>query len=176
MTPADRPILRSASADWLRALERTASVVPDSTRTLAVAVEERAAAAPDSPALIGTEGTLTYAALTKLMRRVARWALADGLVPGDRVALMMGNAPAYSALWLGLSRVGVVTALINTQLSGDGLVHALAAAAPSHVVVGSGCFAAAATIAIDPAMRRSPTSPTRRSPTRLPSPCAIPRC
>ena len=130
------------SADWLRALQRTAAVTPASTRTLAVAVEEHAAVAPNSPALIGLEATLTYADLAAVIRRIARWAQAEGLGPGDRVALMMTNAPAYAGIWLGLSRVGIVTALINTQLAGEGLAHCLRAASPRHVVAGSRCLAA----------------------------------
>ncbi len=153
MTRTSAPPLRSASADWLRALERTAAVTPDSRRTLAVTVEERAAVAPDSPALIGPGGTLTYAELASFIRRTARWALAEGLVPGDRVALVMTNAPAYAAIWLGLSRVGIVTALINTQLAGEGLAHCLHAAAPRHIVAGSSCLPLLDSIALEEGVR-----------------------
>ncbi len=150
MTQAVASPLRSASADWLRALERTAAVTPGSSRTLAVAVEERAAVAPDNPALIGPEATLTYAGLAAMIRQVARWAQLEGLAPGDRVALMMTNAPAYAGIWLGLSRVGIVTALVNTQLAGDGLSHCLRAAAPRHVIAGSRCMPALADLDLGP--------------------------
>ena len=153
MTRTSDTPLRSASADWLRALERTAAVTPDSARTLPVIVEEHAAVAPDSPALIGTDETLTYADLAAMVRRVARWARSEGLAPGDRVALMMTNTPAYAGIWLGLSRVGVVTALINTQLSGEGLAHCLHAAAPRHVVGGSSCLATLAGVTLDEDVR-----------------------
>ncbi len=144
---------RSASADWLRALERTAAITQDSTRTLAAAVEDRAALAPDSPALIGANETFTYADLAATIRRVARWARSAGLAPGDRVALMMTNAPAYAGIWLGLSRVGIVTALINTQLTGVSLAHCLRAAAPRHVIGGSRCLAALAGVTLDEGVR-----------------------
>ena len=72
------------------------------------------------PALIGTGASLDYAALAALARRWAHWALGEGLQPGDRVALMMENCPAYPAIWIGLSRVGVVVALLNNQLVGAG--------------------------------------------------------
>ena len=153
MTRTSDTPLRSASADWLRALERTAVVTPDSARTLPVTVEEHAKVAPDSPALIGTDETLTYADLAAMIRRVARWARAEGLAPGDRVALMMTNAPAYAGIWLGLSRVGVVTALINTQLSGEGLAHCLHAAVPRHVIGGSSCLTALAGADLDEGVR-----------------------
>lgn len=141
------PQPRAPAALWRAALERTASVTPGSTRTLASIVEDAATARPDDPALIGRDETLTYGQLAAAIRRVAHWAVSIGLRPGDRVALMMTNAPAYAALWLGFSRVGVVTALINTQLRGEGLAHSLRAAMPSLIVVDAICHPAVATVA-----------------------------
>ena len=96
--------------------------------------------APDQPALLGETQVLSYADLASLSRRVSRWALHTGLGPGDHVALMMQNEPAYVAIWLGLSRIGVVTALLNTNLSGAALAHCVAAAAPRHMIVGESCL------------------------------------
>ena len=131
----DRP--PSANADWLRALTRTATITPASTRTLPDVVDENAARHPDRPALLGEDDALTHGELAALSNRVSRWALNEGLRPGDRVALMMANAPAYTAIWIGLTRVGVVVALINTELTGDGLGHCLAQAAPRRVIDGA---------------------------------------
>jgi len=50
------------------------------------------------------------------------------------VALLAPNSPDYMAIWLGLSRVGVVTALINTHLRGAALAHCIAVAAPRLVL------------------------------------------
>ena len=103
-------------------------------------MDDRALMAPGQAALVSETHALTYAELAALSNRVARWALAVGIVPGDRVALMMENEPSYVAIWLGLSRVGVVTALLNTTLSGPGLAHCIAAASPRHVIFGASCF------------------------------------
>ena len=130
LTGASRP---SANADWVRALQRTAAIMPASTRTLAHALDETAD--PGRPALVGDDASLDYAGLAALANRVARWALGEGLRPGDRVALMMENQPAYPAIWIGLSRIGIVAALLNTQLVGSGLAHALAVADARHVIV-----------------------------------------
>ena len=100
-------------------------MTPASTRTLARVIDENAALYGDRPALIGEAASLTYRELAARCNRVSRWALAQDLRPGDRVALIMGNQPDYAAIWLGLSRVGVVAALINTQLVGAALAHAL---------------------------------------------------
>ena len=48
-----------------------------------------------------------------------------GLRRGDVVALLMPNRIEYLPIWYGLSKVGVVTALINNQLTGDALAHCL---------------------------------------------------
>jgi fatty-acyl-CoA synthase len=83
------------------------------------------------------------------MRRYARWALAEGLAKGEVVALMMGNRPDYMALWLGLTSVGVVVALINTNLRAEALTHCLAVAAPRRLIAAAEFEAAAQAAAID---------------------------
>ena len=133
---APRPAKMSANADWVRALERTAAITPASTRTLARVIDE--IADPRRPALVGETTSLDYASLAALANRVARWALDEGLRPGDRVALMMENQPAYPAIWIGLSRVGIVAALLNTQLIGAGLAHALSVADARHLIASPG--------------------------------------
>ncbi len=132
-----RPGARHANADWLRALMRTATVTPASTRTLPDVVDENAIRHADRPALLGEVDALTHGELAALSNRVSRWALGQGLRPGDRVALMMGNAPAYTAIWVGLTRVGVVVALVDTGLVGAALAHCLAQAAPRCAIVGA---------------------------------------
>ena len=118
--------LRSNAAvtrDWVRALAATQRLF-DTTRetgdaALARVVHEFAAAQGDAPALIGSDETLTYMQLSQRLNRYARWALAEGLAPGDVVALDLGNRPDYAAIWLGLSQVGCVVALLNTNLAAD---------------------------------------------------------
>lgn len=46
-----------------------------------------------------------------------------GYVKGDAVALMVSNRPEYVGIWLGLGKLGVVTALINTNLRLQSLIH-----------------------------------------------------
>ena len=63
--------------------------------------------------------------------RYARWALAQGIAKGDVVALLMPNRADYLAIWLGITRIGGVVALINTNLTGAALAHCLAVAQPT---------------------------------------------
>ena len=37
----------------------------------------------------------------------------------------MENKPEYIGIWLGLSRLGVITACINTNLKSKGLIHSI---------------------------------------------------
>jgi fatty-acyl-CoA synthase len=126
---------QSASKAWLRALEMTARIENAPARILPVVVDELGARFADAPALIGAHESLSHAGLAARMNRHARWGLAQGLAKGDCVALLMGNRPDYLAAWLGLTRIGVVVALINTNLRGDGLAHAIAAAKPEFLIV-----------------------------------------
>ena len=66
---------------------------------------------------------------------VAAWACDAGIAPGEAVCLLMRNCPDYVAIWLGLSAVGCVVALINTGLAGDGLVHAIRASGARRAIV-----------------------------------------
>ena len=125
---------RSALKAWMRALERTAPIERTPTRTLPVVMDELAARWRDAPALNSPEGTLTYQALASTSQAYARWALREGLKSGDVVALLMENCPQYLAIWLGLTRIGLTVALLNTNLAGAALAHAINTAGSSYVI------------------------------------------
>ena len=137
---------RSPLKAWVRALERTAAIGRDPSLTLPVLIEWLAGRFADAPALVATEGTLSYRELAKAANRYARWGLARGLAPGDVVCLLMKNCPQYLAIWLGLSRIGVTVALINTNLTGELLAHALRIVAPRHVIAGAELFGTLAAV------------------------------
>lgn len=80
---------------------------------------------------------MTYGELDKLANQVANWALAQGLKAGDAVALFMENRPEYIAIWYGLSKIGVITGLINHNLNGEGLAHCINIASAKAVLMGT---------------------------------------
>jgi len=96
------------------------------------------------PALIGETRSLSWSALDAFANRTAHWAASEGLRRGDVVALLMENRAEFVAIWLGLSRIGVVTALLNTNLTGERLAHCLHEASARHLVVGAELAANAA--------------------------------
>ena len=119
----------------MRALEATAPISANPQRLLTDAIEEQTQLRDDAPALLSVDECLTYGALTGRANAYARWALCEGIAKGEIVALMMPNRPEYLAIWLGLTSVGVVVALINTQLRGSFLAHCIDIAAAKHAIV-----------------------------------------
>ena len=135
------PPTRASSAvmqDWVRALAAMQRQSEDPTRILASIVADAALTQGDRPALIGTDEHFTYADLAAQANRYARWALAHDMQPGDCVALLMRNRPDYIAIWLGLTQIGCVVALLNTNLAAEGLAHCLRSAAAKHVIAEPG--------------------------------------
>jgi fatty-acyl-CoA synthase len=125
----------SAAKAWLRALELTAPIAANPTRTLPAMLDELADRRGDAPALIAETETLSYRALAARANRYARWALAQELAKGESVGLLMPNRPDYMAAWLGISRVGGVVALLNTNLTGRALARCIDLVAPRHMIV-----------------------------------------
>jgi fatty-acyl-CoA synthase len=128
----------SASKAWLRALEMTAKIEDAPTRTLPVVVEELGARFGNAPAVIGNHQTLSHVELSARANATARWALAQGIAKGDTVALILGNCPDYLAIWLGITRIGGVVALINTHLKSQALDHCLRVAGPRLIIADTG--------------------------------------
>ena len=108
----------SALRDWVRALEATAPIAANPQRILPRVIEELAETRGDAPALLSARECLTYRALAERANRYARWALGQDLGKGDTVCLIMPNRPEYLAIWLGITKVGGVVSLINTNLRG----------------------------------------------------------
>ena len=126
---------RSAAKAWLRALELTAPIANNPDRIFSTVIEELADTFRDAPALLSDRECLTYRALAERSNRYARWALDQGLAKGDAVCLLMPNRPEYMAIWLGITRVGGVVALLNTNLAGPSLAHCINIVAPKHLIV-----------------------------------------
>ena len=139
--------------DWARALQLTAQIDTDPNRLLADVIEDVAATRSDAPALLSDRATLSYRALAARSRQLSRWALGLGIAKGDVVCLMMRGQPDYLAIWVGITRIGGVVALINEQLADEALAHCLAIVG-ARGIIASAPFADA----IDHAQRSSGTA------------------
>ena len=119
----------------MRALQKTSSIEQDQARILPIAFDEIVATRPDALAVIDEYENLSFRQFAERANRYARWALANELQKGDVVALLMGNRADYAAIWLGLTRVGVVVALLNNHVAAPALAHCLRVAKAGHVIV-----------------------------------------
>jgi len=125
----------SAADAWLRALELTASIPRNPDRILPTVIEEIAVQSGNRPALLSDRESLTYEALTARSHQYARWALSQGLAKGDVVGLIMTNRPEYFAIWLGITSIGGIVALLNTNLVGPSLAHCINVVGLKHLIV-----------------------------------------
>jgi fatty-acyl-CoA synthase len=125
----------SAAKAWLRALELTAPIPRNRDRVISTVIEDLAARSGDAPALLSDRECLTYRGLAERSNQYARWALEQGLAKGEVVCLLMTNRPEYFAIWLGITSVGGVVALLNTNLVGQSLAHCIHIVSPKHLIV-----------------------------------------
>eukprot|EP00457_Paulinella_chromatophora_P002167 gb/GEZN01002171.1/.p1 GENE.gb/GEZN01002171.1/~~gb/GEZN01002171.1/.p1 ORF type:complete len:638 (+),score=88.14 gb/GEZN01002171.1/:243-1916(+) len=79
----------------------------------------------------------TYKQVEEGANRVAHWAKAGGIGKGSVVALYMDNRPEFFMVWLGVSKAGGVTALINYNVKGVPLVHCLKVCGATTLIVGA---------------------------------------
>src|SRR5579863_3696530 len=113
----------------------TAPIAQNPSIILPVVIENLADKFGMALALISDRESLTYSALSERSNRYARWALAQGLAVGEVVCLLMPNCAEYMAIWLGITRVGCIVSLVNSNLAGDALAHSINIVAPKHIIV-----------------------------------------
>jgi len=109
----------------LRMLKSVKDVDAESDRLIADELEKRVDAFGPNLAFIEDETQLTYDDMESYANKVAAWALAEGCKSGDTVAIFVRNRAEYVPLWFGLSKVGVIPALLNFQLTGSALAHCI---------------------------------------------------
>ena len=118
-----------------RTLGRVRSITADSAHLLTDDLEAAVDKWRDRPAITFEGTTVSYGEMDAIANRYAHWAEQAGVRRGETVALMMPNRLEYLPIWYGLSKVGVICALINNQLIGEALAHCLNISAAGHCLV-----------------------------------------
>jgi len=102
---------------------------------------------PNKACILFEDQTWTYQDIEDYSNQIANLFLNKyNLRKGDCVALFMENKPEYVGIWLGLSKLGVIAALINTNLRTDSLLHSINVAKAkvlifdSNFELGNTCF------------------------------------
>jgi fatty-acyl-CoA synthase len=113
---------------------------PTQNYTLADRFEERALEAPERSFLIWEGARISYGEANAQANRCAACLRSLGIEKGDTVALMLENSPQFFYLWIALSKLGCIAALINTQARGDALVHALEVSKSGSLLIGAECL------------------------------------
>ncbi|MEH6592852.1 MAG: long-chain-acyl-CoA synthetase [Halioglobus sp.] len=120
--------------------------VPEQAYTVPDRFEACARECPDKVFLVYADLELTFAEINRQANRYAQVALGFGIEPGDVGAVMIENRPEFFYAWLGLSKIGAIAALINTQARGKALSHAIEETGSKILFLGGECEARFATV------------------------------
>ena len=113
-----------------------ADIDPDSYASLRDVFDEACAAHRHAPAFTNMGATLSYTQLDELSRAFAAWLQQkSGLVPGDRVALMMPNILQYPIALFGVLRAGMVVVNTNPLYTARELEHQLKDSGAKAIVI-----------------------------------------
>ena len=113
-----------------------ADIDPEAYPSLKEAIEEALTKYRQQPAFTNMGATLTYAQLDELSRAFAAWLQHKaGLVPGDRVALMMPNILQYPVELFGALRAGMVVVNTNPLYTARELEHQLQDSGAKAIVI-----------------------------------------
>ncbi|XP_064465878.1 long-chain fatty acid transport protein 1-like [Ornithodoros turicata] len=80
---------------------------------------------PNKPCFITQERSWTYQDVERWTNRVAHCFAREGFRFGEEVSLFTASRPEALMLWLGLSKIGVVSALVNNNLKQASLLHCI---------------------------------------------------
>jgi fatty-acyl-CoA synthase len=117
-----------------RTLGRIKGIEGDSPNLICDDIEAAVDRHPQRTAFTFEGRSLTYAQFDALANRYAHWASGRQIKRGDTIALFMPNRLEYVAIWYGMSKVGIATALINNNLTGAALAHCLKISGAAHLI------------------------------------------
>ncbi|MFU8927324.1 long-chain-acyl-CoA synthetase [Acinetobacter puyangensis] len=103
---------------------------------LAWAFEKAVQKNPSGTALLYEEQKFSYDALNQWANQISYYFLSIGAKKGDVVAVMLENRPELIATILGLAKIGVISALVNTSQTNKVLTHSINLVKPIALVAG----------------------------------------
>ncbi len=109
----------------------------DTKDCIGARVEVNAANLANQTAILFEGQEVTWGELNALANRYANYLTSAGVARGDTVSLIMENRIEFMALVIGLNKIGVTAALINTNLRGRPLTHCIAVTESKKCIVGA---------------------------------------
>ena len=98
-------------------------------------LRNHAAQTPAAPCLTFRDETLSFGEMDARASRVANALTAQGVHPGDRVAMIARNTPAHFELLFGCAKAGAIFLPVNWRLSAREIAGILGDGAPALVIV-----------------------------------------
>ncbi len=119
-----------------RPVSPTSSTTPDSPpRGIEGRFVETAVRHPDRVAIVWQGRRITYGELHRRVDAAAAELQAGGIGVGDRVAIQVGNVPAFVEAYYATQRIGAVAVPLSIALAADEVAHALDDSGASLLVV-----------------------------------------
>jgi long-chain acyl-CoA synthetase len=112
-----------------------ARIEVDAYPSLVALMEESFSRHRDRPAFKFMGMTLSFGQVDTLSRAFAVWLQEQGLVPGDRVAVMLPNVPQYPVAVAGILRAGMVVVNVNPLYTPRELEHQLKDSGAKLIVI-----------------------------------------
>lgn len=97
-------------------------------------LENAAACRPDKVAVIHDDQRMTYAQLNNQADNLARYLLAQGIIKGERIVLLLENCTDYIIAYYATLKAGAVAAPLNPGLKPEGLQYLLNHLEPSSII------------------------------------------
>ncbi|MBY5161100.1 AMP-binding protein [Nitriliruptoria bacterium AS10] len=110
---------------------------------------ETAVRHPDRPAIVWQGRTVTYRELDARVDAAAADLQSGGIGVGDRVAIQVGNVPAFVEAYYATLRIGAVAVPLSTALAPDEVAHSLADSGASLFVVAGSVAAGMVDVALE---------------------------
>ncbi|CAF0720046.1 unnamed protein product [Rotaria sordida] len=92
------------------------------------------------PCFILENQTLSFQQVEDLTNQLANYFSAEGFSHGDVIALILENSLEYPCVWIGLSKIGCITALINTNLRAKPLLHSIRTVKTNTIITSKEIF------------------------------------
>ena len=88
-------------------------------------LRQQALLTPGATALGEGDSLVTFAQLDQETDGLALWLLAEGFVPGDRIAIHRPNSLATVRLYFGIFKAGMIAVPVNLRLKQEETAHVL---------------------------------------------------
>jgi len=108
---------------------------------LGICFERAVARNPSGLALKYQDVEISYSQLNDWVNKIAHYFMSIGIQKSDCVGIMIENRPELLATVLACSKIGAVSAMINTSQKGKVLTHSITLVSPKLMIVGEECLA-----------------------------------